>query len=96
MTLPLSELHDQAMERAQWRCEWAHCQVTHGLQLAHLEHRGRGGGEIRNTLANTAALCVLHHDILDGRTVAGRKYEVAVLLAAFLGITDTTEPRRHR
>jgi hypothetical protein len=86
--LPLAELREEAMARANYRCEWpGNCQGD-DLQMAHLEHRGRGGGDIRNRLDNVTILCERHHSILDGRTVAGRKYEVAVLLAAWLGLND--------
>lgn len=80
----LSLLRVAAMERAGNTCEWPRCFSTDRLQLAHLLHRGMGGSEAANTLGNVAILCGWHHDILDGRTVKGRRAEVATLLGSFL------------
>lgn len=85
----LSDLRDDALIRANYRCEWPGACTGTDLQLAHLQHRGRGGGDSRNTLENVAILDAFHHDILDGRTVAGRRFEVSVLLAAWLAVNDT-------
>ena len=76
-------LRRAVLERALWVCEWPGC-TNRDLQLAHLTHRGMGGNPKANTTTNCAGLCTFHHDILDGRTVKGRRYEVAELLRAFL------------
>ena len=89
----LSDLREEALIRADYRCEWVGCHSADDLQLAHLEHRGRGGGDKRNTMEDTSILCRTHHDILDGRTVAGRRYEVSVLLAAWLAVKDNSQRR---
>ena len=43
-----------------------------------------GGSPSRNDPDNVALLCEYHHDLLDGRLVAGRRYETAELLKAYL------------
>ncbi len=85
-----ADLRALALER-DGGCRWPDCDVRNSdlLQLAHLEHRGAGGSEQANRLANTVMLCfgpgtADHHGILDGRTVAGRRREVRVLLTAWL------------
>lgn len=56
-------------------CVWPGCDREIGwanpLQLAHLTHRGMGGGESRNTEDGAVMLCQIHHDCLDGRTGLG-------------------------
>ena len=80
----LSKLRTEAMERAGSQCEWPNCGTAYELQMAHLVHRGMGGSPKANTLANVCMLCVYHHDILDGRTVKGRRHAVTGLLGYYL------------
>lgn len=80
----LSELREQALER-DGGCVWPSPLHEGPLELMHLTHRGMGGDDSVNTLDQVAIGCRFHHDILDGRSVAGRKQAVADLLAAYLG-----------
>ncbi len=77
------------MERAGHACEWPTCEVGRTvrgvLHLAHLEAIGAGGRASADALDNVAILCEMHHDILDGRLVASRRFEVRTLLASHLG-----------
>lgn len=84
--LELSALRTFVFERDGFRCVWPGCTIPlDDLQLAHLTHRGMGGNPKANVPANCATLCRYHHDILDGRTVKGRRFEVSELLRAYLG-----------
>ena len=79
----LSALRAEALER-DGGCRWPGCCYAGRLELAHLEHRGMGGHPSANTLENVVILCEMHHAILDGRTVQGRRLEVCGLLVAYL------------
>lgn len=79
----LSALREYVLESAGYQCEWPGCTIRDGLQLAHLNHRGMGGFAAANVPANCACLCTYHHDVLDGRTVKGRRFEVTALLKAY-------------
>lgn len=65
-----AELREVVFARAHGICEWPPCNDPAQV-LAHLTHRGMGGGKSRNTEDNAAAMCERHHDILDGRTALG-------------------------
>lgn len=65
-----SELREIVFERDRGRCRWPGC-TDPAEVLAHLTHRGMGGGKSRNTEDNAAAMCERHHDVLDGRTALG-------------------------
>ena len=80
-----SELRAAVQERSRGICEWSRCS-TRGEQLAHLRGLGMGGNPdlTRDVEANVMFLCVYHHDILDGRSVKGRRFEVTELLRAYL------------
>ena len=80
----LSVLRAQALER-DGGCVWPSRFHEGPLELMHLTHRGMGGDEKVNRLDQVAIGCRAHHDILDGRSVAGRKAAVCDLLAAYLG-----------
>ena len=88
MAESLSELREQVMDRAGWRCEWgtavpdAHCDGP--LETCHFWGRNTRP-DLRNDPEAAWAGCRRHHDIYDGRTVQGRKREVALLLAKVLG-----------
>ena len=69
-TTEMAALREEVFARAQDRCEWPGC-ADPAEQLAHLTHRGMGGSKTANTPGNTSALCVRHHDVLDGRTALG-------------------------
>lgn len=79
----MAALRAEVFERAGHRCQWPTCPGV-AAELAHLAHRGMGGSAEVNVLENCAALCKFHHDILDGRTTHGRRYEVRVLLRAYM------------
>ena len=66
----MTMLRADVWERAHGRCEWPGC-ADPATELAHLTHRGMGGSKTRNTPSNCSALCVRHHDCLDGRTGLG-------------------------
>lgn len=89
--MSLSKLRKQALERAGNQCEWPQCGYTQGLQLAHLTHRGMGGSPKANVLANVCILCEYHHDILDGRTIKGRRRAIQNLLTRYLNGKWLTE-----
>jgi len=57
-------------------CEWSACGDA-GAHMAHIRGSGAGGSD---SLANVMFLCVLHHDILDGRTDRFRLREIEALL----------------
>lgn len=77
------------------RCKWPGCPFPYGgtnpLECAHLTARGMGGSKTANEVDNAVLLCKQHHDILDGRTVAGRAFEVTELLREYLIVTRTIE-----
>ena len=85
------QLRHEAFIRAGFRCEWSLCKTTDDLRLAHLRAKGMGGSPSANVLSNVACLCRFHHDILDGRTTAGRQREVRTLLEHYLQRGETTE-----
>lgn len=84
MAKSLAPLRNEAMERAGHMCEWPGCGMRQNLQMAHLVHRGMGGSPKANVLANVCILCDYHHDILDGRSVKGRRNAVQRLLSYWL------------
>lgn len=63
-------LHAEVFHRSQGICEWPPCKDP-AEQLAHLTHRGMGGSKLANRASNAAAMCIRHHDLLDGRTALG-------------------------
>jgi hypothetical protein len=77
-----SELRAIVSKWAAW-CEWPECPLP-GAQLAHIEGIGMGGRPSADTLGNVAWLCVPHHDLLDGRSHANLRMEMAKLLGAYL------------
>jgi hypothetical protein len=78
--MTLSALRADVLAR-DGKCVWPSCTYTEPLQLAHLTHRGMGGGESRNTEDNVVMLCRIHHDCLDGRTGLGTlRYELNEML----------------
>ena len=76
-----SELREQVFGRARGGCEWSRC-TSRAEHLAHIQGIGRGGNPdgTRDAPMNCLALCVFHHDVLDGRVMAGRAKEVEYLL----------------
>ncbi len=78
----LLELRDDALTRANYRCEFPGCREPGPLEMAHLRHRGMGGSKTANTLENVAILCRWHHAVFDGRDTYNRREEVRRLLAA--------------
>jgi hypothetical protein len=90
--LPPARLREAAIERAGSTCEWPGCDLP-WEEMAHLQHRGMGGRPSANTLDNVAMLCRHHHHgILDGEGDPRlRRFEVRVLLAAYLRAARPTE-----
>lgn len=81
----MTKLRLMAFRRANNRCEWAGCNKSSQLQLAHIHGKGMGGNEKRKyDPENVAVLCMYHHDIYDGRQYQGSKYELRMLLTAYL------------
>lgn len=77
-----SDLRFRLVARAEGMCEWSGCPLP-GAHMAHIVGIGTGGDTIgkRDTLSNVVFLCVLHHDILDGRSTEMRlKYIEDLLL----------------
>lgn len=79
------ELRALVIERSAGLCEWACC-PDNGEQMAHLRGVGMGGTPDgrRDQPENVSWLCRFHHDLLDGRTHAGLRREMGVLLATFI------------
>ena len=86
MSMTMKELSTFVRQR-DVSCRWPKCQFptggTNPLECPHFKHRGMGGSKTANHPDNAVLLCKVHHDILDGRTVAGRAFEVTALLRAF-------------
>ena len=85
----LSELREQALERANYKCEWAYCDNTHiRLELAHIQAIGMGGSKKRKfDIDNVCILCKHHHDIYDGRRHNGAGFAYRELLTAYLQLS---------
>ena len=81
-----SELRVQAMNRDHWQCRWPKCDPYEGaiLQMCHLQQLSQGGTD---TLDNVVMLCQFHHDVLDNRTVKGRREAMMTLLREHLRTT---------
>ena len=81
----MTKLRLKAFIRAKNRCEWAGCDSSRELQLAHIHGKGMGGSDTRNyDIMNVAVLCMTHHDIYDGRKQKGSAYAYRMLLTAYL------------
>ena len=81
----MTKLRLFAFMRANNQCEWADCNSRSQLQLAHIQAKGMGGSDSRKyDPENVAVLCMTHHDIYDGRQYQGSKYELRMLLTAYL------------
>lgn len=82
-------LREAIFERAEGVCEWTGCGQP-AAHMAHIQGIGRGGDPLglRDTEDNVAALCVWHHDLLDGR-VRMKLKEIEVLLAEVISRRHT-------
>ena len=82
----LSEIREEAMQRANSQCEWAYCNDNKWLELAHIKDIGMGGrdAKIKYEFDNVCILCKYHHDIYDGRNTKGTKRAMISLLKAYL------------
>lgn len=91
---PLTILRALEVVVTEGRCRWPGCDEP-GTELAHLEHRGRGGRESANTWGNVGLLCNgyrstnRHHDRLDVRAPM-RWFDLAHLIDA-AGYRDRDE-----
>ena len=86
--MDLSELREQALERANYKCEWAECNDSSWLELAHIQAIGMGGNKNRKfDIDNVCILCKHHHDIYDGRRHNGAKFAYRELLTAYLQLS---------
>ena len=76
------------MIRADYKCEWADCDNTEWLEMAHILGIGMGGRNKQEKFdpENVAILCKLHHDIYDGRTISMAKKEYRALLKGYLDL----------
>ncbi len=77
-----ADLRFRLVARAEGMCEWSGCGQP-GAHMAHIVGIGTGGDPTgsRDELDNVVFLCVLHHDILDGRSTQMRlKYIEDLLL----------------
>jgi hypothetical protein len=84
----LSALRDEVFARARGVCEWPSCSDP-AEQLCHLTHRGMGGSRYANRASNACAMCVRHHDVLDGRTSLGTlRWELNEMLRAVVGSVE--------
>jgi predicted restriction endonuclease len=86
MSNNLSELREEALKRARYKCEWAYCTDTNWLELAHILGIGMGGRDkaSKYDINNVAMLCKRHHDIYDGKTISGAKRDYRDLLMGYL------------
>ena len=84
-----SVLRARTVERDGPMCVWPGCPFPHE-HMAHIRGVGMGGRPDADRLENVAMLCRFHHDLLDGRTHAGLRREVGMLLASYL---DERRPR---
>ncbi len=84
-----SELRKQAFQRERGRCAWSLC-TDPAEELAHIRGIGRGGNPdgSRDHIANVAALCTFHHDLLDGRRRM-KLWEVESLLLEVISKRET-------
>lgn len=70
--LPLTTLRALEVAVTAGVCRWPRCDEP-GIELAHFEHRGRGGRKSANVWGNVGILCNglrssnRHHDRFDGR-----------------------------
>jgi hypothetical protein len=88
----LQRLRIYLIERHGHRCCWpVTCTSTDSIQLAHLSSRG-AHPDLKYDINNLLLLCKYHHDILDGRVVHGRRYEMADLLRYALDRPVLSEP----
>ncbi len=87
-----SELRDTVMARSKGRCEWSGC-LDAAEHMAHIAGIGLGGDPkgIRDELANVAGLCLLHHDLLDGRRLM-RLHEIENLLREVVELRPHFDP----
>ena len=86
----LQDMREHALERANYKCEWADCDNTHiRLEMAHLVGIGMGGRnkDTKYDINNVAMLCKQHHDIYDGRIQSLAKKEYRKLLTAYLNLS---------
>ena len=60
LPMPIRDLREYVLERSSERCEFPHCPQPF-QEMAHLRHRGIGGGPSRNTQDNVLGLCRVHH-----------------------------------
>ena len=81
----MTKLRLRAFIRAGNKCEWANCNSSNQLQLAHIRAKGMGGSDSRKyDPENVAVLCMTHHDIYDGRKQQGSSYAYRMLLTEYL------------
>lgn len=66
----MSDIRVEALEWANYRCEWPHCERTQWLETAHIIPKGSGGAD---TLENVWILCKPCHDLYDGRSPFKRR-----------------------
>ena len=81
------DLYEAVMERAAGRCEIPSCTINRPrLEVAHLHGKQMGGSKYRDVIDNLAALCQMHHDLLDGRLMPnGRRFEMEMLYRDAIG-----------
>ena len=84
--MSLSDLRTQALERADYMCEWPECYSKEWLELAHIVGIGMGGRDSKTKYNpdNVIILCKMHHDIYDGRTISYAKREYRQLLKSYI------------
>lgn len=77
------ELRADVVEISAGICEWPGCKDPM-KDLAHIHGIGMGGRPSADVLPNVAGLCRYHHDLLDGRTGRGLRYELGELLGVWV------------
>ena len=64
LPIPIRDLREYVLERSSGHCEFPLCPQPF-QEMAHLLHRGMGGGPSRNTRGNVLGLCRDHHRRYD-------------------------------
>ena len=83
--MSLSEIREEAMQRASGKCEWPYCNDNKWLELAHIQGIGMGGNPKRKfDINNVCILCKHHHDVYDGRQRVGASVAYRELLMGYL------------
>ena len=88
-----TDLYQLLLETDGPGCVWPECGETRWVEMAHLRGIGMGGRKSADVLSNVARLCRRCHDLLDGRSHAGLRRAMGVLLAAYVAQCRDPAPK---